>query len=157
VAQKEYRSRPAIISARQLTPEEINKHQVAVHDPIITKISTGEYAPPRPETGAICFGNCGSPSGVAEGKARMVVHEPDVYQVQPGDIMVCPAMSSDWTPVLPLLKGLVTNGGGALGHACVVGREYDIPVVSQTNNATLVINDGERIRVDADQELVFRA
>jgi len=156
IAQKEYKSRPAIISARKMTPEEINAHHVAVHDPMITKISTGEYAPPRPETGAICFGNCGSPSGVTEGRARMVVHEPDVYQVQPGDIMVCPAMSSGWTPVLPLIKGIVTNGGGALGHACVVGREYDIPVVSQTNNATMVIKDGERIRVDADQGLVFR-
>ena len=156
IAQKEYRTRSPIITDRQLTSEDIHQHHITVHDPIISKIAIGEHAPPRPETGAICFGNCGSPSGIAEGKARLVVTDTDIYRVQLGDILVCPAMSSGWTPVLPLVKGIVTNGGGSLSHACILGREYDMPVVSNTGNATLVIQDGEKIRVDANQGLVFR-
>ena len=156
IAQKEYRTRSPIITNRKLTPEDINKHHLAVHDAIVSKIVVGEYAPPRPETGAICFGNCGSPAGVAEGKARLVVTDADIFRVQPGDILVCPSMASGWTPVLPLAKAIVTNGGGSLSHACIHGREYDIPVVSNTGNATLVIKEGEKIRVDAEQGLVFR-
>lgn len=156
IAQKEYRSRPPVYSDRPLTPEFINKHQAAVHDAIVAKVVAGDYAPPRPETGAICFGNCGSPAGTTEGKARLVVSDTDVFKVQPGEIVVCPSMSSGWTPILPLAKGIVTNGGGSLSHACIHCREYNIPLVSNTRDGTMVIKDGEKIRVDATEGLVFR-
>jgi len=155
-AQKEYRSRPPIFTSGPLTPEEINAHQVRVHDAIVSKVVAGAEATRRPETGAICFGNCGSPAGTAEGRAHLVLAGEDVFKVQPGDILVCPSMSSGWTPVLPMAKGIVTNGGGSLSHACIHGREYDIPVVSNTRDATMVIKEGEKIRVDATEGLVFR-
>jgi pyruvate,water dikinase len=156
MAQKEYRSRPPIFTSRPLTPEDINKHQISVHDAIVSKVVAGAEAVRRPETGAICFGNCGSPAGTAEGRAHLVLLNEDVFTVQPGDILVCPSMSSGWTPVLPMAKGIVTNGGGSLSHACIHGREYDIPVVSNTRDATMVIKEGEKIRVDATEGLVFR-
>jgi pyruvate,water dikinase len=155
-AQKEYRSRPPIFTSGPLTPEEINKHQISTHDAIVSKVVAGAEAVRRPETGAISFGNCGSPAGTAEGRAHLVLVNEDVFTVQPGDILVCPSMSSGWTPVLPMAKGIVTNGGGSLSHACIHGREYDIPVVSNTRDATMVIKDGEKIRVDATEGLVFR-
>jgi pyruvate,water dikinase len=155
-AQREYRSRPPIFTSGPLTPEDINKHQISVHDAIVSKVVAGAEAAHRPETGAICFGNCGSPSGTAEGRAHLVLLNEDVFTVQPGDILVCPSMSSGWTPVLPMAKAIVTNGGGSLSHACIHGREYDIPVVSNTRDATMVIKEGEKIRVDATEGLVFR-
>ena len=155
-AQKEYRSRPPIFTSKPLTPNDINEHQISVHDAIVSKVVAGAEAARRPETGAICFGNCGSPAGTAEGRAHLVLANEDVFAVQPGDILVCPSMSSGWTPVLPMAKGIVTNGGGSLSHACIHGREYDIPVVSNTRDATMVIKEGEKIRVDATEGLVFR-
>ncbi len=65
-------------------------------------------------------------------------------------------MSSGWTPILPLVKGIVTNGGGSLSHACIHCREYDIPLVSNTRDGTMVIKDGEKIRIDATEGLIFR-
>jgi pyruvate,water dikinase len=155
-AQKEYRSRPPIFTSGPLTPEDINKHQISTHDAIVSKVVAGAEAARRPETGAICFGNCGSPAGTAEGRAHLVLTNEDAFAVQLGDILVCPSMSSGWTPVLPMAKGIVTNGGGSLSHACIHGREYDIPVVSNTRDATMVIKEGEKIRVDATEGLVFR-
>ena len=155
-AQKEYRSRPHIITARPLTPEDINKHQMSVHDAIVAKVVAGDAPTPRPETGAILFGNCGSPAGTVEGRAHLVINNEDVFSTQPGDIIVSPGMSSGWTPILPLAKGMVTNGGGSLGHACIHCREYDIPLVSNTGNGTLVVQEGDKIKLDADQGLVFR-
>ena len=155
-AQKEYRTRSPIVTNRKLTPEDINKHHLAVHDPIVSKIVVGEHAIPRPETGAICFGNCGSPAGVAQGRAHLLITGEDIFTVQPGDILVCPSMASGWTPILPLVKGIVTNGGGSLSHACIHCREYDIPLVSNTGNGTIVIKEGEKIRIDATEGLVFR-
>jgi pyruvate,water dikinase len=155
-AQKEFRTRPPIVSAGPITPEDINKHMSSVHDAIVAKVVAGEHAIPRPETGAILFGNCGSPAGTVEARAHLVVSNEDVFTVQPGDILVCPSMSSGWTPVLPLAKGIVTNGGGSLSHACIHCREYDIPLVSNTGNGTMVIKEGEKIKVDATNGLVFQ-
>jgi pyruvate,water dikinase len=155
-AQKEYKSRSHIITRGALTPEEINKHIISAHDAIVAKVVAGEAPKQRPETGAILFGNCGSPAGTVEGRAHLVVTNEDVLSTQPGDIIVVPGMSSGWTPILPLAKGMVTSGGGSLSHACIHCREYDIPLVSNTGNGTLVIQEGEKIRVDADEGLVFR-
>jgi pyruvate,water dikinase len=155
-AQKEYRTRSPIVSSRPLTSEDINKHHMNVRDAIVSKVVAGEHAAPRPETGAILFGNCGSPAGTVEGRAHLVLTDADVFTVQPGDILVCPSMSSGWTPVLPLAKAIVTNGGGSLSHAGIHCREYDIPLVSNTGSGTLVVKEGEKIRVDATEGLVFR-
>jgi pyruvate,water dikinase len=50
--------------------------------------------------------------------------------------------------LLPLLSGIVTDRGGTLSHAAVVAREYGIPAVVGTGNATQLIRDGVQIRVD---------
>jgi len=156
IAQKEFKSRPHIITAGPLTAEDINKHLASVHDAIVAKVVAGDAPNVRPETGAIAFGLCGSPAGTVEGKAHLVINNEDVFSTKPGDIIVAPGMSSGWTPILPLAKGIVTNGGGSLSHACIHCREYDIPLVSNTGNGTLVINEGDKLKLDADEGLVFR-
>ena len=50
--------------------------------------------------------------------------------------------------VLPLLGGIVTDRGGQLCHAAIVAREYGIPGVVGTKDATTRIPDGARVRVD---------
>jgi phosphohistidine swiveling domain-containing protein len=155
-AQKEYKSRSHIVAAGPVSPETINKHIASAHDAIVAKVVAGDAPIPRPETGAALFGLCGSPSGTVEGTAHLVVNNEDVFTTKPGDIIVVPGMSSGWTPILPLVKGIVTNSGGSLSHACIHCREYDIPLVLNTGNGTLVINEGDKIKLDADEGLVFK-
>ncbi|MDN5795772.1 MAG: hypothetical protein L0H79_08470 [Intrasporangium sp.] len=50
--------------------------------------------------------------------------------------------------VLPLLGAIVTDRGGQLSHAAIVAREYGIPGVVGTRDATMTIPDGVRVRVD---------
>ena len=50
--------------------------------------------------------------------------------------------------VLPLLGAIVTDRGGQLSHAAIVAREYGIPGIVGTRDATRVIPDGARVRVD---------
>ena len=53
-----------------------------------------------------------------------------------------------WTPLFPVLAGLVTETGGILSHAAVVAREYGIPAVVGAEGATSEILDGTRVIVD---------
>jgi phosphohistidine swiveling domain-containing protein len=156
VANKEYLSRPPIMPRDpNMTPPEAGACMVAAKDPIIAKITIGEFVVPDPSTGATCFGNPGSP-GVAEGPVCVVITAADLKKLKPGDIMVCPSSQSAYTPVFPLLKGLVCNGGGSLSHGPIVGREWDIPVVANCITGTQLLKDGDRVRVDGTKGLVFK-
>jgi len=50
--------------------------------------------------------------------------------------------------VLPLLGAIVTDRGGQLCHAAIVTREYGIPGIVGTRDATKIVRDGARVRVN---------
>ncbi|GAA4694404.1 hypothetical protein GCM10023215_35010 [Pseudonocardia yuanmonensis] len=87
-------------------------------------------------------------AGVYEGAARLVADGTDFDRVQPGDVLVTRMTSPYFTVVLPLLGAIVTDRGGQLSHAAIVAREYGIPGVVGTRDATRLIPDGARVRVD---------
>jgi pyruvate,water dikinase len=87
-------------------------------------------------------------SGVYEGTARLVSSPADFNRVQPGDVLVARMTSPYFNVVLPLLGAIVTDRGGQLSHAAIVAREYGIPGIVGTGEATARIPDGARVRVD---------
>ena len=87
-------------------------------------------------------------SGVYEGSARVVADSADFDRVQRGDVLVTRMTSPYFTVVLPLLGAIVTDRGGQLSHAAIVAREYGIPGIVGTRDATRLIPDGARVRVD---------
>jgi pyruvate,water dikinase len=82
------------------------------------------------------------------------MNESQLGDLQPGEILVAPATSAQWTPVFEIIKGLVTDGGGALSHAVIVAREYGIPAVTGCQTATSTIKTGDRVKVDGDLGIV---
>ncbi len=88
--------------------------------------------------------------GAYEGTARLVKDDADFIRVQQGDVLVARATSPYFNVILPLLGAIVTDRGGQLCHAAVVSREYGIPGVVGTREATSLIKDGARVRVDGD-------
>ncbi len=86
--------------------------------------------------------------GTYEGTARLVNAAADFGRIKQGDVLVTRNTSPYFNVVLPLLGAIVTDRGGQLSHAAIVAREYGIPGVVGTRDATSVIPDGARIRVD---------
>lgn len=106
------------------------------------------------EVGATLVGGAGAP-GVVEGVARVIMTDAQWDEVQPGEILVSPYTSPTWTPLFGIIKAAVTDGGGYLAHAAIVGREYGIPAVVGTQEATRKIKTGQRIRVDGNLLRVY--
>jgi len=71
--------------------------------------------------------------------------------MQPDTILVCPTTTPAWTPLFSHARGLVTNVGGILAHGSIVAREYGIPAVMGTGNATQRIVHRQLIGVDGDR------
>ena len=66
------------------------------------------------------------------------------------DVLVTEATTEAFNILLPLLGAIVTDSGGLLSHSAIVSREYGIPGVVGTREATDRIPDGARVRVDGD-------
>jgi phosphohistidine swiveling domain-containing protein len=92
-------------------------------------------------------GHAASP-GEFVGVARLVLDPQDMARVRKGDVLITRSTAPSYNALLPLLSGIVTDRGGTLSHAAVVAREYGIPAVVGTGNATELIRDGARIRID---------
>ncbi|MCJ7797676.1 MAG: PEP-utilizing enzyme, partial [Thermoleophilia bacterium] len=88
--------------------------------------------------------------GVVEGPARVILDYKDFQKVKVGEILVCPYTGTAWTPLFMKIAGVVTDTGGMLTHAAIAAREYGIPSVVGTWNATHSIGDGDIIRIDGN-------
>ena len=95
----------------------------------------------------------GSP-GVVEGVARVVLRQDQFDEVREGDILVCHMTNPAWVVLFTKIAGLVTNAGGLTAHPAVLSREFGIPAVVGTQDATGRINNGDRIRVDGGKGVV---
>jgi pyruvate,water dikinase len=92
----------------------------------------------------------GASSGKREGIARRVAGPSDFDRIQQGDVLLTEATTEAFNILLPLLSAIITDSGGALSHAAIIAREYGIPGVVGTRDATVRIADGTRVRVDGD-------
>jgi pyruvate,water dikinase len=88
--------------------------------------------------------------GVYEGPARRVSHPSEFDRIIKGDVLVTESTTEAFNILLPLLGAIVTDSGGLLSHSAIVAREYGIPGVVGTREATERIADGVRVRVDGD-------
>lgn len=103
--------------------------------------------PAATSTGSVVRGIPASP-GTHRGRARLVRSLADATRLAPGDVLLAPAAAPVWTPYYAIAGSLVTDAGGALSHAAIVAREYGIPAVVGTGDATVRIADGTIVVVD---------
>jgi pyruvate, water dikinase len=92
--------------------------------------------------------------GVVEGTARVVRDVNEIGQVREGEILVCPVTAPSWAPVFGKIKAAVSDIGGTMSHAAIVAREYGMPAVVGTGQATARIKTGQRLLVDGDRGVV---
>jgi rifampicin phosphotransferase len=102
-----------------------------------------------PHEGNVLRGLAAS-GGFYEGPARLVSRPSEFDRIVQGDVLVTESTSEAFNILLPLLGAIVTDAGGLLSHSAIVAREYGIPGVVGTRDATDRIADGTRVRVDGD-------
>lgn len=98
-------------------------------------------------------GMAGSP-GVVEGIARVLRSPDQLGELQKGEILVTPVTAPSWAPVFGKIGAAVTDIGGMMSHAAIVCREYGLPAVTGTGNASSRIETGMRVQVDGNSGTV---
>ncbi len=123
---------------QQVTSEEREAAEAAdIPNPII--IRGGERASP----------------GVAAGPAYIVKNNLDMLQFRDGAVLVTAFAHPGWATLLPRAAAVVTDRGGITGHLANVAREFGIPALFNTFEATRKIAVGTEITVDADGHTIY--
>jgi phosphohistidine swiveling domain-containing protein len=114
-------------------------------------IETTQTSRDQPEEAIV--GQPASP-GQATGPVRVVLDPEEFEQFQSGEVLVARATTPAWTPLFTRAAAVVTDGGSLAAHASLVAREYGIPAVVATGDATLRLHNGQHVTVDGGTGLV---
>ena len=125
--------------------------------PQALKVWRAQWQAKKSEPGNATLKGLAGSSGVATGKAKIISGPAEFGKLQAGDVLVCPFTDPAWTPLFTLACAVVADTGGPLSHAAIVAREYGIPAVLGTQNATQVFKDGDQISVDGNSGTVWIA
>ncbi|MGC1401420.1 MAG: PEP/pyruvate-binding domain-containing protein [Thermodesulfobacteriota bacterium] len=114
-------------------------------------------AEPSAEGHAILLrGGATASNGVASGLAYILRSDHNLLNIPEGSILVAPQTSPRYVPIIGRVKAIITDVGSVTGHMASVAREFQIPTLVGTDNATLVIPHGQEITVDATNGVVYQ-
>ena len=106
--------------------------------------------------GAGDLGGVGGAPGIAKGPVRLIRSMSELGSVEQGDILVTHAIDPAWTPVFGIIGGVISEEGGILSHATVLGREYGLPVVIGASGAASKLKNGDWVEVNGTGGTVRR-
>lgn len=102
---------------------------------------------------SVITGHAASP-GTYEGPARVISDPENFSDVQDGDVLVAEMTTPAFNVLLPMVGAVVTDRGGMLSHPAIVAREFGIPGVVGSKDATDRIADGDHLAVDGEEGTV---
>jgi pyruvate,water dikinase len=84
---------------------------------------------------------------IGVGLAHVVIEPSDLTGVRAGEVLVARNTDPDWEPVMRRVAAIVTDQGGRTAHAAIVSREFGVPCIVGTGNATSVLRSGQDVTV----------
>lgn len=92
--------------------------------------------------------------GKVTAKVRIIQSISGFGYLKEGEVLVCRYTDPEWTPLFSLASAVVSDTGGPLSHSAIVAREFGIPAVLATGDATKRLYDGCVVEVDGDNGVV---
>lgn len=86
-------------------------------------------------------------SRIGSGKVRVIKDASGINSFKKGEVLVTTMTDPDWEPIMKIASAIVTEKGGRTSHAAIISREFKIPAVVGTNNATKVLKTSETVTV----------
>lgn len=63
-------------------------------------------------------------------------------------VLVVPSTSPSYVPLMRKAKAFITDHGGMMSHAAIVAREFNLPCIVGTKNATKTLKTGDKVVLD---------
>ena len=93
--------------------------------------------------------------GVGAGPVFIGRGEEDLARFPEGGVLVLRHSRPEFAAVLSRASAVIADIGTVLGHLATVAREYGVPAIFNTEQATRVLTNGQEVTVDADFANVY--
>ena len=114
-----------------------------------------EIPEPAPGYTVLIEGGSIASPGVGCGVAHLVTSEQELMNFPEGGVLLAPNSSPRFVIVMQKAQAIITNAGSVTGHMASLAREYKVPALLNTKNATALIGHGRMITVDANAGRVY--
>ncbi len=88
---------------------------------------------------------------IGSGKAKVIPSVSQINKFKKGEVLVTKMTDPDWVSIMRMASAIVTDEGGKVCHAAIIGRELGVPVIVGTGDATEVLKNNQEITVDCTQ------
>jgi pyruvate,water dikinase len=93
--------------------------------------------------------------GIVKGRARVLRGTDELNEIEEGEILVIPNSHPMYSIAVMKASAVVTEVGGRLSHICVVAMEMGITCVTQADNITNIVANGQIICVDGNEGVIY--
>jgi len=93
--------------------------------------------------------------GIGAGPVFKVKAPGDLEDFPKGAVLVAPNTSSRFVSVMDKAAAIVTDVGSATGHMAVLAREFRLPALVDTGEATRKLENGQMVTVDAYNARIY--
>ncbi len=93
---------------------------------------------------------------IGQGKVHVIPDVSKIKEFKKGEVLVTKMTDPDWVSIMRVASAIVTDEGGKVCHAAIIGRELGIPVIVGTGQGTEVLKDGQTVTIDCTQGLKGR-
>lgn len=97
----------------------------------------------------------GASAGTAEGRIVVIKSKEEFSKMKKGWVLVAPMTTPAWLMIMQKATAIITDKGGMLSHAAIVCREFGIPAVVGTQQATKLLKNGVRVLVDGTRGKIY--
>ena len=85
----------------------------------------------------------------------LVRREEDLKNFPQGGVLVARHTSPKYVTVMPQAAAIITDAGSPTGHMALLAREFQVPAILNTGNATQILQPGQEVTVDANFSNVY--
>ncbi|MHB8069140.1 MAG: PEP/pyruvate-binding domain-containing protein [Desulfobaccales bacterium] len=93
--------------------------------------------------------------GVGAGPVVLMRRDEDLKNFPPGGVLVARHTSPKYVTVMPQAAAIITDAGSPTGHMALLAREFQVPTILNTGNATQILQPGQEVTVDANYNNVY--
>jgi pyruvate,water dikinase len=93
--------------------------------------------------------------GIAVGKVRLIDEDDNASDFPVGAIAVTKYTTPRLAAIIRRAAAIITDVGSSTGHMATVAREFGVPMIANTGNATSILNEGSEVTVDAEENVIY--
>lgn len=93
--------------------------------------------------------------GIGAGRVFVVNSSADLDYFPSGAVLVAKYASPLFARVMSRARGIITDVGSATCHMATIAREFRVPTIVNTGNATRVLTTGQDVTIDAEENIIY--